>query len=230
MEPGGISEKEPVRDRISERTGSLCDRKALVVGLTGGIATGKTTVAKMLQSLGAKVVSADDIVHELLQPGTAIYEKVVHEFGPEILTETGEIDRQRLADIVFRDSAKRALLESIIHPPVLERLAEEANKFRNTAQGVLVLEVPLLIETSFVRQVDKVLVVTAEQATQVKRLQKRYGITREQAVLRIQSQLPMSEKVKYADWVIDTEGTMDDTRAQVENVWEIIQKSLANAK
>lgn len=230
MVNGSKSENEPVREHITERTGSLYGRKALVIGLTGGIASGKTTVADMLKARGATVISADDIVHQLLKPGTDVYDAVVREFGQTVLTDKGEVNREKLASIVFRDPVKRTLLESIVHPRVLRRLSEEAERFRQSCQGVLVLEVPLLIETSFVKVVDKVLVVTAEQPTQVERLEKRYGITREEAILRIESQLPTSEKIRYADWVISTEGTLEDTESQVSRVWDIIQKSLANRK
>jgi len=218
---------EPVRAEQSERAGSLYARRTLVVGLTGGIATGKTTVARMFKALGAEVLSADDIVHKMLQPGSDVWRAVVQEFGEDILAESGEVDRRELAAIVFRDPQKRLRLEAIIHPPILDFLAAEAKRFRDIGEGVLILEIPLLVETSSLGLVDKVLVVTAEQETQIKRLQKRYGITREEAILRIQSQLPMSEKIKHADWVVGTDGTLRSTRGQVERVWDAIQKSLA---
>lgn len=181
----------------------------------------------MLQRLGACVISADEIVHELLQPGTEVYREVVGEFGNEILADDGTVDRARLADIVFRDARKRRRLEEIVHPPVLTRIAEQIERFRTTGHGILVVEIPLLIETSSVGMVDKVLVVTAEQETQIGRLVKRYGVTHEEALLRIRSQLPMSEKVKYADWVVSTEGTISHTEEQVQRVWDLLQKAVA---
>lgn len=218
---------EPVRNRSFGRTGSFCARKTLVLGLTGGIATGKTTVARMLEDLGARVVSADAIVHQMLKPGSPVRHQVVQEFGHGIVKSNGDIDRAALGTVVFGDSDKRVKLEAIIHPPVLARLAEEADHFRSAGEGVLVLEIPLLVEKSAFGLVDKVLVVTAEQETQVRRLEKRSGITREEAVLRVSAQYPMSEKIKHADWVVNTEGTLRSTKQQVSKVWHDIQKLLA---
>ena len=221
--------EKPVRKRKSDRAGSSYAEKALVIGLTGGIATGKTTVARMFKDLGAKVLSADEVVHRMLQPGSDVWRRVVREFGESVLDESGNVDRGRLADIVFRDPDKRSRLEAIMHPPVLESLDIEAKRFRKSGEGVLILEIPLLVETSCLYLVDKVLVVTAEQDTQIKRLEKRYGISSEDASLRIASQLPMSEKLRHADWVVSTEGTFGSTKAQVRKVWRAIQKSLARA-
>jgi len=229
----GVENKDkgrPVRGNVSERAGSLYARKTLVMGLTGGPATGKTTVARMFEDLGAKVLSADDVVHHLMQPETDVWRAIVHEFGRTILNADGSMDRKKLAEVVFADPEKRRRLEAIIHPPVLEFLAKEAERFRGSGEGVLILEIPLLVETSSLALVDKVLVVTAEQETQIERLQKRYGIGRKEAVLRIGSQLPMSEKVKHADWVICTEGTLRGTKEQVNRVWGAIRKSLAQPK
>ena len=197
-----------------------------MVGLTGGAATGKTTVARMFKALGAKVLSADEIVHKMLRPGADMWQAVVREFGEGILAEGGKLDRRKLAETVFHDPRKRLRLEAITHPPVLDHLSAEAERFRDTGEGVLILEIPLLVETSSLGLVDKVLVVTAEQETQIRRLQKRYSIGREEAMLRIKSQLPMSEKLRHADWVVSTEGELCSTRKQVERVWSTIQKSL----
>jgi len=184
----------------------------------------------MFKALGAKVLSADEIVHEMLQPGSNVWSAIVDEFGDGILGEDGRIDRRKLAETVFSDTEKRLRLEAITHPPVLEFLAAEAERFRNTGQGVLMLEIPLLVETASLGLVDKVLVVSAEQDTQIRRLQKRYSLTREEAKLRIRSQLPMSEKIKHADWVVSTEGALRSTREQVERVWSTIQESVAQGK
>lgn len=208
-------------------TGSFFVRKTLVVGLTGGAATGKTTVAGMFQDLGAKVISADEVVHRMLERGSDVWRQVRQEFGEEVLTPDGNIDRVRLGDLVFREKGKRTRLEAIIHPPVIEYLQREAECFRESGQGVLILEIPLLIEVGALHLVDKVLVVTAEQESQISRLEKRYGIGREEAILRISSQLPLAEKVRHADWVISTEGTLDSTKKQVERVWYEAQKLLA---
>jgi dephospho-CoA kinase len=221
------NQKQPVRKGSSKRAGSFCAGRTLVIGLTGGPASGKSTVAGMFEDLGAKVVSADAIVHEYLEPGTDVWKKIASEFGPEVLDADGVVDRKKLGQIVFRYPEKRSRLETIIHPPVLKRLAQEAEHFRAEGSGVLILEIPLLVETSSLRLVEKVLVVTAEQETQIDRLEKRYGISREEAILRIKSQLPMSEKVKVGDWVVSTEGTLRRTKEQVDRVWHAVQKLLA---
>lgn len=227
MDSHGDHLGEPVRDVNEKRAGSPRIRPALVIGLTGGIATGKTTVAQMFEQLGARVVSADAVVHELLQPGTEVWRQVVHSFGMGILTADGHIDRKRLADIVFEDPSQRQNLERITHPPVLERLAREADSFRRSGHGVLVLEIPLLVETGSLGLVDKVVVVTAEQEAQLERLESRYGISREAGMRRISSQLPLSQKVKIADWVVSTDSDMESTRKQVESIWRCLVQSLA---
>jgi len=191
------------------------------------VATGKTTVAGMFQDLGAIVISADEVVHRMLERGSDVWRQVRQEFGEEVLTPDGNIDRVRLGDLVFRDKGKRTTLEAIVHPPVIEYLQREAECFRESGQGVLILEIPLLIEVGALHLVDKVLVVTAEQESQISRLEKRYGIGREEAILRISSQLPLAEKVRHADWVVSTEGTLESTKKQVERVWYEAQKLLA---
>lgn len=221
---------EPVREVHTERTGSFSAPKALVVGLTGGIATGKSTVAMMLAELGARVVSADAVVHDLLRKGTSVYREVVAEFGADILASDGEIDRRKLGSIVFGDAEKRRRLEKIIHPEVLSHLRAQAQEHRHSGHGVLVLEIPLLVEVRAFDIVDKVLVVTAEQDTQIRRLEKRDGISREDALLRLSSQMPITEKVQYGNWVVSTEGTLRSTKKQVHKVWTEIQKSLAQPK
>jgi dephospho-CoA kinase len=223
-------ESEPVRKVRTERTGSFCARKALVLGLTGGIATGKSTVASMFADLGARVISADRVVHDLLKHGTPVWHEVVAEFGEEIVDSAGEIDRGRLGGIVFSDPEKRLKLESIIHPRVLGYLRAQAEEFRKCGQGVLVLEIPLLVEVSAFDLVDKVLVVTAEQGTQIRRLEERSGISSEEALRRITSQMPLSKKVQYGDWVVSTDGSLCSTKAQVYKVWKDIQKPLAQPK
>ena len=218
---------KPVRATQDERAGSFFARKSLVIGLTGGVATGKTTVARMFQDLGANVISADEVVHQMLAPGSQVWEQVRQEFGREVLLPDGNIDRSRLADVVFRDPGRRMRLEAITHPPVLEYLRKQSDCFRESGEGVLVLEIPLLIETGALDIVDKVLVVTAEQESQISRLENRYSIRREEAIRRICSQLPLEEKVRHADWVISTEGTLESTKTQVERVWCDVQKLLA---
>jgi len=181
----------------------------------------------MLEDLGAKRLSADEIVHRLLQAGSNMWQQIVEEFQEEILDPHGLIDRKKLGDIVFQDPDKRRRLEGIIHPPVLELLRAEIERFQAECGGVLVVEIPLLVETAAFGLVDKILVASAEQETQIGRLEKRYGIGRQEALLRIRSQLPMAEKIRHADWVVSTEGTLLSTKRRVGRVWREIQESLA---
>lgn len=225
-----VNNNEPACCKPNEQAGSILCHRSMVIGLTGGIATGKSTVAAMFKDLGANVVDADAIVHQMLRKGEVVWQAVVDEFGNQILLPDNEIDRRRLGDIVFNDPTKRARLEAVVHPPVIEYLSKLADQFRAAETGVLILEIPLLVELSLQSLVDKVLVVTAEQETQVRRLINRYGIDAEQALIRIRSQMSLSEKSKFADWIISTEGTLQSTREQVSSVWDQTQKALAQRK
>ncbi len=218
--------QEPVRGQQPERTGSSYCPKPFVVGITGGVATGKTTVARMFEDLGAERVSADEIVHELLRPGSDVSRLVVEDFGPDILVD-GEIDRGKLGEVVFRDASKRNRLEEIVHPRVMAEISRQIDVFRREGSGVLVVEIPLLIEVGATSLVDKVLLASAEQDAQIDRLQRRYNISWRDALLRMRAQLPMEEKAKHADWVISTEGTLRTTKRRVERLWSDIQESLA---
>lgn len=182
----------------------------------------------MFEALGAKVISADAVVHELLKPGTETWRAVVDHFGEGILSADHTVDRESLGAIVFEDEREREELQRITHPPVLDYLTREADSFRRSGHGVLLLEIPLLVEADSLGLVDRVVVVTAEQETQLNRLQSRCGMSREAAMRRVLSQLPLSEKIKVADWVISTETSIDSTRRQVESVWRCLQESLAS--
>jgi len=217
--------KEPVCTNNNKQAGpDLPHRKTLVIGLTGGVATGKSTVAGMLAELGARVLSADDVVHELMSPKSEVWKAIVTEFGKEILKPDGNIDRATLGRIVFNDPKKKARLEQIIHPPVLQYLAREVEEFRAKGAGVLVLEIPLLVETSSISLVDKVLVVNAEQERQIERLQYRYGINTSEAMARIRSQLPIADKLKIADFIISADDSLEETKDQVRRLWTSIKK------
>ncbi len=230
MNKGQGEKTGPVCERQKMRTGPFYCQKTLVVGLTGGPASGKTTVAKMLEDLGARVISADEIVHDLLDKNPGVRKEIIEAFGTAVLDEKGQINRRKLAEIIFEDAEKRACLEGIIHPRVLAIIKSEIDNFRKQGAGVLVVEIPLLIETSSIGMVDKVLVVSAEQETQIERLQKRYGISRCEALLRIRAQLPIAEKIKYADWVVNTDCTLEETKKQVNSVWDAMQELLAQQK
>ncbi len=187
-----------------------------VIGLTGNIATGKSTVSRMLAELGAQVVDADAVAHAVMRRGRAVWQEVVLAFGPAVLGPDGEIDRGQLGRIVFRDPAALQRLENIVHPAVIEEI--RALSRRSTAP-VLVREAIKLIESGAADDCDAVWVVTCPRAAQVERLMRTRGLSRAEAELRIDAQPPQEEKVARADVVIDNSGPLEETRQQVERAW-----------
>lgn len=206
-------------------------RSLYVIGLTGNIATGKSVVAAMLAQLGAQVMDADALAHDIMKAGTPIWQSVVDEFGPDILQRNGEIDRARLGAQVFADAEALARLEAIVHPAVIaesERLLQELqNGATLSAPGsadpkVVVLEAIKLIEAGMHRRCDELWVVTCAREQQVERLMESRGLSVAEAELRITAQPPQAEKVAVADVVIDNSGDLEQTRAQVVREWERI--------
>ncbi|HHS97517.1 MAG TPA: dephospho-CoA kinase [Chloroflexi bacterium] len=191
--------------------------RKLLIGLTGNIATGKSTVARMLADLGATVVDADKVAHEVMRAGTLVHAAVVEAFGPQIVGPDGEIDRTRLGAVVFADPEALARLERIVHPAVTE---EVARRIAEAPTPVVVVEAIKLIESGMADRYDSLWVTTCPSELQVQRLMSDRGLSREEAELRVRAQPPQEEKVARADVVIDTSGTLDQTRAQVEAAWE----------
>lgn len=189
------------------------------MGLTGGIASGKSTVAAMLRDLGAPVVDADAIVHRLQAPGGPAYGPIVAAFGPGVVAPDGTLDRRALAARVFADPEARRRLEAIVHPLVRQEMAAAVAALRQAGAPVAVLDVPLLVEGGLYRTVDEVWVVYVDPDTQVRRLMARSGLTEAEARRRIAAQMPLDEKVRYAHVVIDNRGSLAETRAQVERAW-----------
>ncbi len=195
---------------------------ALVLGITGGIATGKSTVLRMLAELGAFTLSADEVARDVLAKGTDAYREVVERFGPGILAADGEVDRPALARIIFSDPVARADLNAITHPRIIQAILDHIARFRATPpspDAVLAVEIPLLIECGMQDTVDEVVLVAAEQETQIGRLTRRSGISPDEAIRRISAQMPLSDKAKSSDRVIWNDGDMDDLRASVEALW-----------
>ncbi|HEY3281513.1 MAG TPA: dephospho-CoA kinase [Armatimonadota bacterium] len=194
----------------------------MVLGVTGGIASGKSTVLRMLAALGAETCSADDLSRELTRPGEPTLEAIVRHFGPAMLREDGSLDRARLAGAVFADPDARRGLEAILHPPILQRLQALAERDRAAPpnmEKVLALEIPLLYEVGCEGIVDRVLVVVAEHVTQIKRLKQRTGWPDGQVQAAVASQLPLSHKAARADYLVSTDGSLQDTEEQVRRVW-----------
>jgi dephospho-CoA kinase len=187
------------------------------VGLTGGIGSGKSTVAAMLKTRGAVVIDADALAREVVEPGTPGFDAVVERFGPEIVAPDGELDRAALAAIVFEDPERRAQLEAIVHPAVARRAGEIVAGHANTGD-VVVLDSPLLIETGRHRDVELVIVVSSQPETQIRRLVAR-GMDEEDARARLAAQMPLAEKAEVADVVLDNEGSLDELEGQVDRLW-----------
>jgi dephospho-CoA kinase len=197
----------------------------IVIGITGGIATGKSTVARMFVDLGAQSVDADAIAREILSPGAEVETEVKAAFGPGIVAGDGNIDRGKLADIVFSDDSAREKLNSITHPRIIRILEDRIKDFRTSAgpHEILVAEIPLLVEADLSGIVDKVIVVVAEHRAQQNRLQMRSALSQTQVEQRIRSQMPACQKAEFADWLIDTNGALQNTASQVKRIWDQLQ-------
>lgn len=192
----------------------------LKIGLTGGIATGKSYVLGVLRELGCAVIDADAVAHQVMARGQPAYEQIVAHFGRRVLGENGGIDRVKLGAIVFADPEQRARLNAIVHPRVYEAqagwLAEVAAR---DPQAIAVFDAALMIETGSYRRFDKIVVVYCNAELQLQRLMARNNLTREQALARIAAQMPTAEKLPYADFTINTSAGFADTRRQVEQLY-----------
>jgi len=196
----------------------------LRVGLTGGIACGKSTVAAMLRDLDLTILDADPLVHEMLESGQPVYEEVVREFGAEILTSDKKIDRAKLGAIVFADHTRLERLDQIIHPRVMEVIAKWfAVLDRPGGPPVAIIEAALLIEAGYRGKLDRLVVVRCDPEQQLARLRAR-GLTEEQARQRITAQMPSDEKARMADDVISSSGSFEDTRQQVERLADTLYR------
>ncbi len=196
-----------------------------IVGLTGGIASGKSLVARVFKDLGAHVVDADRIVHELLEPEQQACREVLDHFGKDILLPNGGIDRRKLGEIIFNDPEKRAWLNSCLHPKVFDVYTSQVRHLQSRQPDtIVILDAALLIETGYHRKMDRIVVVYAEREQQIKRLSLRDKFTREQALVRITSQMPLDEKRAYADYVIDNTGNREDTEIQARKVFRKLKR------
>ena len=198
----------------------------LKAGLTGSIAVGKSFVLGVFREHGCSVLDADRVAREVVQPGTLGLERVVHTFGDKVLRADGSLDRAALGAIVFGDEEKRLLLNSIIHPLVfIEQDAWLKEREAEDPRGIAVVDAALMIESGGYKRFDKLIVVWCEPELQLQRLMSRDGMKREDAERRISSQMPQSEKKKYADFLIDTSNTYEDTRRQTYEVFERLKLS-----
>jgi dephospho-CoA kinase len=201
----------------------------LRVGLTGGIASGKSFVGEALASYGCLLIQADELGHEALAPGGEAYDEVVREFGPEILTAAGEIDRRALAGVVFGAPERLARLNAIVHPVVIRREDRLIAEFRGQhPEGIAVVEAAILIETGSYKRFDRMILVYCREEQQIERAMRRPGASLEDVVARIRRQMPLAEKRKYAHFVIDTSGEKEDTLRQTRAVWDSLRQRAAS--
>ncbi|MFI8676585.1 dephospho-CoA kinase [Bacillus thuringiensis] len=197
----------------------------VVIGLTGGIASGKSTVSEMFRELSIPVIDADVIAREVVEQGKPAYNKIVEVFGAEVLQQDGELDRPRLGSIVFYNEEKRLQLNKIVHPAVRDEMNRQKEMYIKEGVQAVVLDIPLLFESKLTSLVDRILVVAVKPHTQLERLMKRNNFSEEEATARIQSQMPLEEKVKNADEVINNDGTIMGTKTQLQVIlkkWNII--------
>lgn len=198
----------------------------MIIGLTGGIASGKSTVATMLKELGIPVVDADQIAREVVQPGEKAYEQIVNHFGEAILHSDRTINRKKLGSIVFNDEKERSALNNMIHPAIREKMNEQKEGYLSKGYKTVVLDIPLLFEgkNKHSYELDKVLVVAVSEDVQFQRLLERDQMGEEDARNRIRSQMPLHEKKALADEVIDNNGTKEETKQQllaILNKWGV---------
>jgi dephospho-CoA kinase len=193
-----------------------------VIGLTGGIASGKSTVAGILAGLGAPVVDADQVAREVVEPGHDAYNDIVATFGREILSEDGKIERKKLGAIVFGDADKRRQLNAITHPRIAAATQAKLAELGQAGTPVAIYEAALLVENKVHLGLDGLIVVSASEENQIARAAARDNFTEEEARARVQAQAPLADKVAVADFVIDTNGSLDDTARQVREVWDKI--------
>jgi dephospho-CoA kinase len=190
----------------------------MILGLTGGIATGKSTVASMLRERNIPVIDADQIARQVVEPGKPAYRAIVEHFGKQILLPDGTLDRKKLGEIIFSNEAERQVLNSIVHPEVRKMIREQAEQAIRAGEPIIVMDIPLLFESKLRHMVDKVVVVYVPFDVQVRRLMERDDSSEEQALKRIRAQMPIEDKREMADYVIDNQGSREETERQVEQL------------
>lgn len=198
----------------------------MILGLTGGIATGKSTVASLLRDRGIKVIDADVIAREVVEPGKPAYKVIVRHFGADILKPDGNINRKKLGDIVFSNDAERQVLNAIVHPEVRKLMQEQAEQAKQAGEPLVFLDIPLLFESKLQHMVEKIVVVYVPEEVQLHRLMERDELDEEQAKKRLRSQLPIEQKKQAADFVIDNQGSREETARQVDEMLDRLQAEL----
>jgi len=203
----------------------------LIVGLTGGAASGKTTVSRVLKEEGAYIIDADQIARELVRPHTPAWKELIRAFGKGILREDGFIHRKKLADKVFASLRQRKLLNQILHPRIRKEMERRAEAiWQKDPEAIVVVDAPLLVELGEHRQMDKVIVVTSTQTQQIERLKERDGISPKEALRMFSSQMPVEDKVKLADFVIRNDGSFQETKKKTREVFKELERVVVHRK
>ena len=199
----------------------------LIVGLTGGAATGKTAVSQVLREEGAYIIDADQIARELVQPHRPAWNEIIRAFGKEILQEDRSIHRKELADKVFADPKQRKVLNQILHPRIKEEIARRTREIgQKDHKAIVVIDAPLLVELGMHRNVDRLVVVTSTRAQQMERLKKRDGRSTEEALGLLSSQMPVKEKEKLADFVMRNEGSLEEMKKRAKEVFKELKRGM----
>lgn len=203
----------------------------LIVGLTGGVASGKTAVSQVLKEEGAYIIDADQIARELVQPHKPAWNELIRAFGKEILQEDGFIHRKKLADKVFADPKKRKLLNQILHPRIKEEMDRRTKEIgQKDSEAIVVIDAPLIVELGDHREMDKLIVVASTQTQQIERLKERDGIGPGEALRILSSQMPVEEKVNLADFVIRNEGSLEETKKRAKEVFKELRRVVLQTK
>jgi len=191
-----------------------------VIGLTGGIGSGKSTVSQFLAELGAVIIDADKVGHEAYKPDTEVWREVVAAFGRQVLTPNGDIDRKKLGEMVFGNAEALSRLNQIMHPRMYDMVKAKIEEYRRQGVDVVVLEAPLLIEAGWASSVDEVWVTVAPESTVLRRLEECSGLSKQQSLARIRSQLSSEERVKHANVVINTDCSLAEVKTKVKELWQ----------
>jgi len=197
-----------------------------IIGLTGGIGSGKSTVSKFLAHLGAVVIDADKVGHEVFKPGTKAWQEVVDAFGQGIISADGTIDRRKLGEIVFSNPGARAKLNQVMHPLIYEQAKSRIEEYGKKGAAIIIVEAPLLLEAGWKSLVDEVWVTSASEATVIKRLKEQKGLPEAQSLARIRAQLTDEERIRQADVVIDTDCALDELKERVEALWRKLRSRI----
>jgi len=197
----------------------------LILGVTGGIASGKSTVVNMLRELGVPAIDFDLLARQAVEPGKPALRKIVDYFGEQVLQKNGSLDRKKLSKIVFQNPEKRKNLESFTHPVIYEEYFRQVSKIAEKNPGAIIqAEIPLLFELNLQSMVDKTLLVHIPREKQIKRLTRRNNISEAEAATILNAQMPIDEKLEHADFVVRNENSSDETRKQLESIWQSLKK------